>query len=174
MRQEEARFEISVKDALVTGAIDLLLQEDPKRGVTTADVIDFKTMELPDDSVDYDWRDMSIQVQLYSKAAKEIMGENVQTGYIHTLKDNKRTAIPVDQESVNSAIQAIEWAVSGILANDFPMRACKANCSKCDFVSMCAKKKEPFSRSEVPPRIHTPTGEKKIAAFDIEEDSNGN
>lgn len=174
LRQEEARFEISVKDALVTGAIDLLLQEDPKRGVTTADVIDFKTMELPDDSVDYDWRDMSIQVQLYSKAAKEIMGENVQTGYIHTLKDNKRTAIPVDQESVNSAIQAIEWAVSGILANDFPMRACKANCSKCDFVSMCAKKKEPFSRSEVPPRIHTPTGEKKIAAFDIEEDSNGN
>lgn len=168
LRQDEARFEISVKDALVTGAIDLLLQEDPERGITTADVIDFKTMELPDSVVDYDWRDMSIQVQLYSKAAKEIMGENVETGYIHTLKDNKRTAIPVDETSVNNAIKTIEWAVSGILANDFPMRPCAANCGNCDFRALCAQKKQPFSRSELPPLIHTPNGEKKIAAFDME------
>lgn len=174
LRQDEARFEISIKDALVTGAIDLLLQEDPEHGVTTADVIDFKTMELPDDSVDYDWRDMSIQVQLYSKAAKEVMGENVQTGFIHTLKDNKRTAIPVDQMAVDNAIGAIEWAVSGILGNDFPMRPCRSNCGKCDFKSICAQKKQDFARPSLPPSIHTPNGEKTIAAFDLEDNSNGN
>ncbi len=167
LRQDEAQFEISIKDALVTGAIDLLLQEDPEHGRTTADVIDFKTMELPDDAGDYDWRDMSIQVQLYSKAAKEIMGENVQTGYIHTLKDNKRTAIPVDSSSVENALGAIEWAVNGILANDFPMRPCKTNCAHCDFKAMCAQKRQSFAREELPPTINTPNGEKVIAAFDL-------
>lgn len=170
LRQDEARFELSVKDALITGAIDLLLKEEPERGITTADIIDFKTMELPDDSVDYDWRDMSIQVQLYSKAAKEIMGENVETGYIHTLKDNRRTAIPVDNDSVNKAIGIIEWAVSGILSNDFPMRPCKTNCDKCDFRAMCSQKRQSFSRSDIPPTISTPNGDKVIAAFDVEED----
>ncbi len=174
LRQDEARFELSVKDALITGAIDLLLKEEPERGITTADVIDFKTMELPDDSIDYDWRDMSIQVQLYSKAAKEIMGENVETGYIHTLKDNKRTAIPVDESSVEKAIKAIEWAVSGILSNDFPMRPCKTNCDRCDFKAMCARKKQPFARTDTPPTISTPTGEKIIAAYDMEGDDDGN
>ena len=170
LRQDEARFELSVKDALVTGAIDLLLKEDPDHGITSADVIDFKTMELPEDTIEYDWRDMSIQVQLYSKAAREIIGENVETGHIHTLKDNRRTEIPVDKESVDAAIHAIEWAVAGILANDFPMRACKKNCSKCDYRAMCAQKTEDFSRKEQPPTIHTPNGNKIIAALDIGED----
>lgn len=174
LRQDEARFEISVKDALVTGAIDLLLQEDPDKGITTADVIDFKTMELPEDSIDYDWRDMSIQVQLYSKAAKEIMGENVQTGYIHTLKDNKRTAIPVDNTSIDYAIKNIEWAVTGILSNDFPMRACKSSCENCDFQAMCAQKHQSFARSELPPPISTPSGERMAAAIEDEGDLNGN
>ena len=174
LRQDEARFELSVKDALITGAIDLLLKEEPERGITTADVIDFKTMELPDDSLDYDWRDMSIQVQLYSKAAKEIMSENVETGYIHTLKDNIRTAIPVDDVSVGKAISAIEWAVSGILSNDFPMRPCKTNCDKCDFKAMCAQKKQSFARTGEPPTICTPNGERIIAAFDMVEEYNGN
>lgn len=171
VKQDEARFELSVKDALITGAIDLLLKEEPERGITTADVIDFKTMELPS-SEDFDWRDMSIQVQLYSKAAKEIMGENVETGYIHTLKDNKRTPIPVDDVSVDKAIKAIEWAVSGILSNDFPMRPCQKNCEKCDFKFLCTQTKQPFSHSNTPLTINTPDGEKVIAAFDLPEDSN--
>lgn len=169
LKQDEARFEISLDDALVTGAIDLLLQEDPARGVTTADVIDFKTMETPNNYTEYDWRDMSIQVQLYSKAAKEIMGEDVETGYIHTLKDNKRTAIPVDDESVNNAIKTIEWAIKGILASDFPQRACEESCSKCDFKSLCAKRRETFKIMERPPKINTPAGLKTIAAL-VEDD----
>lgn len=169
MRQDEARFEISVKDALITGAIDLLLMEDHERGIITADVIDFKSMELPEDMTDYDWRDMSIQVQLYSQAAKEVIGENVETGYIHTLKDNRRTAVPVDKESVNGAIGAIEWAVRGILDNDFPMRACKRNCESCDFRAMCAQKRQGFKSTALPPQINTPAGKKTIAAFENDD-----
>jgi DNA helicase-2/ATP-dependent DNA helicase PcrA len=166
LRQDEARFEISVKDALITGAIDLLLLEDPQRGITTADVIDFKSMETPEDVADYDWRDMSIQVQLYSKAAKEVIGENVETGFIHTLKDNRRTAVPVDDQSINNAIGVIEWAVRGILDGDFPMRACKAICAQCDFKAMCAQKRQSFKEGALPPQISTPAGLKTIAAFE--------
>lgn len=166
LRQDEARFEISVKDALITGAIDLLLFEDPLRGITTADVIDFKTMESPDDVADYDWRDMSLQVQLYSRAAKEVLGEDVETGYIHTLKDNKRTSIPVDEGSVNNAIAVIEWAVQGILSGDFPMRACKHSCAACDFTAMCSQQRQMFRDETPPPHINTPAGPKLIAAFE--------
>lgn len=171
LRQDEARFEISVKDALITGAIDLLLMEDPAKGIVTADVIDFKSMETPEDTNSYDWRDMSIQVQLYSRAAKEVIGENVETGYIHTLKDNRRTAIPVDRESIDNAIGVIEWAVRGILDGDFPMRACQKNCGLCDFRAMCAQKLQDFKSDAKPPKIHTPSGPKTIAAFDIDNGS---
>jgi len=173
LRQDEARFEISVKDALITGAIDLLLMEDPQRGIITADVIDFKSMETPEDVAAYDWRDMSIQVQLYSQAAKEVIGENVETGYIHTLKDNRRTAVPVDKESVNSAIRVIEWAVRGILDGDFPMRACPQNCGSCDFKAMCAQKRQAFKSDAHPPQINTPAGLKTIAAFENEDGGGG-
>lgn len=173
LRQDEARFEISVKDALITGAIDLLLMEDPQRGIVTADVIDFKSMETPEDVASYDWRDMSIQVQLYSQAAKDVIGENVETGYIHTLKDNRRTAIPVDKDSVDSAIGTIEWAVRGILDGDFPMRACPQNCGSCDFKAMCAQKRQAFKNGTQPPQINTPAGLKTIAAFENNDGGGG-
>lgn len=169
LRQDEARFEISVKDALITGAIDLLLFEDSLHGITEADVIDFKTMELPEDVADYDWRDMSLQVQLYSRAAKEVLGENVETGHIHTLKDNKRTAIPVDEQSVQNAINVIEWAVQGILRGEFPKRACHRSCSVCDFKAMCSQQRQAFQDETPPPAINTPVGPKLIAAFDTDE-----
>ena len=171
LRQDEARFEIPAEGALITGSIDLLMKEDPQSGITTADVIDFKSMETPEDVTAYDWRDMSVQVQLYSKAAREVIGDNVQTGYIHTLKDNRRTSIPVDEQSADNAIKLIEWAVKGILAGDFPMRACRHNCEKCDFKAMCAQKRQDFRTTEKPPQINTPSGLKDIAAFD--EDGNG-
>lgn len=174
IRQDEMRFEIPVKDALITGAIDLLLMEDPDKGITTADVIDFKSMELPEDITSYDWRDMSVQVQLYSRAAKEVIGESVETGYIHTLKDNKRTSIPVDEKAVDNAIGAIEWAVRGILNNDFPMRACPKNCNSCDFKAMCAQKRQEFNTVGRPPKIFTPSGPKEIAAFDLGDEVNNN
>lgn len=166
LRQDEARFELSVEDALITGSIDLLLKEDEKKDIQSAEVIDFKSMEIPDDIEQQDWREMSIQVQLYSKAAKEVIGQNVETGYVHILKNNKRLKVPVDDISIQNAIKAVEWAVKGILKNDFPMRACEANCGHCDFKALCKQKKQSFKMKDIPPQINTPTGLKTIAALD--------
>ena len=121
IRQDEARFELLVDEALITGSIDLLLKEDEAKNINAAEVIDFKSMEVPDRLEEFDWREMSLQVQLYSRAAKEVIGENAETGYVHTLKNNKRIEVPVDEAAVKNAIGAIEWAVKGILKEDFPM-----------------------------------------------------
>ena len=165
IRQDEARFELLVDNALITGSIDLLLKEDESQAIKSAEVIDFKSMDIPDDPDDYDWREMSIQVQLYSKAAKEVIGQNAETGYVHTLKNNKRVEVPVDENSVNNAVEVMKWAIQGILHEDFPMRACASNCNKCDYRALCKQNREPFQRVEVPPSINTPIGEKDIAAF---------
>lgn len=166
IRQDEARFELLVDNALITGSIDLLLKEDATRDIEAAEVIDFKSMDVPDTLDDYDWREMSVQVQLYSKAAKEVIGQNAETGYVHTLKNNKRVEVPVDDKSVNNAVEVMEWAIRGILQEDFPMRACSSNCNNCDYRALCKQKWEPFQREEIPPLINTPIGEKEIAAFD--------
>lgn len=166
IRQDEARFELSVDEALITGSIDLLLKEDLSKDIMSAEVIDFKSMEVPNELEDFDWREMSVQVQLYSKAAKEVIGQNAETGYVHTLKNNRRIEIPVDRESVESAISAIEWAVKGIMQDDFPMRACASNCSHCDYKALCMQRRENFKRDDIPPTINTPTGIKIIAAFE--------
>ena len=166
IRQDEARFELLVDEALITGSIDLLLKEDEAKNINAAEVIDFKSMEVPDRLEEFDWREMSLQVQLYSRAAKEVIGENAETGYVHTLKNNKRIEVPVDEAAVKNAIGAIEWAVKGILKEDFPMRACLSNCQNCDYRALCRQEREPFKRKELPPLINTPVGEKVIAAFE--------
>lgn len=166
IRQDEARFELLVEDALITGSIDLLLREDESKNISAAEVIDFKSMEIPDQLEEFDWREMSIQVQVYSRAAKEVIGENAETGYVHILKNNKRIEVPVNEMAVRNAIAAIEWAVKGILQEDFPMRACSSNCRKCDYRAWCRQERETFKRTELPPVIYTPVGEKVIAAFE--------
>ena len=169
IRQDEARFELLVDEALITGSIDLLLKEDAAKNINAAEVIDFKSMEVPDQLEEFDWRDMSLQVQLYSRAAKEVIGENAKTGYVHTLKNNKRVEVPVDETAVKNAIGAIEWAVKGILQEDFPMRACSSNCKNCDYRALCRQEREPFKCQELPPVINTPVGERVIAAFEEED-----
>lgn len=166
IRQDEAHFELLVEDALITGSIDLLLKEDESKNINSAEVIDFKSMEIPDQLEEFDWREISLQVQLYSRAAKEVLGENAETGYVHILKNNRRVEVPVDETAVKNAIGAIDWAVKGILQEDFPMRACSASCKKCDYRALCRQDREEFKRTELPPVINTPVGEKVIAAFE--------
>ena len=168
IRQDEASFELLVDETLITGSIDLLLKEDESKNISEAEVIDFKSMEVPDNIKEFDWREMALQVQLYSRAAKQVIGENVKTGYVHTLKNNKRVPVPVDESSICNAIDIIKWAVKGILAEDFPMRACKTNCKKCDYKALCRQEREQFKRKDKPSVIYTPTGEKYVAAFDEE------
>lgn len=168
-RQVEVRFEIPSRGCLITGAIDLLMRKDEQGKIVEAHVLDFKTMEGgedPEANADLDWRELSLQVQLYAKAARDVFGENAATGSIHLLKDNQRIDVPIDQAAVQSAIDNIEWAVQGILEQDFPMRPDRAKCTACDFSRLCSKQVQPFRQEMAPPPpIVTPSGPMMAAAI---------
>jgi DNA helicase-2/ATP-dependent DNA helicase PcrA len=167
-RQVEARFEIPARDCVISGAIDLLLKENDQGQILEAEVIDFKAIEGgadPELNDDLDWTELSLQVQLYARAAQEVLGENAQTGSVHLLKDGQRVAVPVDAAAVQAAVDNVQWAVQGILAGDFPARPHPEKCGKCDFARLCPKAAQDFRLNAVPPDIQTPSGAEAARAF---------
>jgi DNA helicase-2/ATP-dependent DNA helicase PcrA len=165
----EARFEIPAEQAVISGSIDLLLKEDAQGNILEATVVDFKAMEggeAPAESERLDWTELSLQVQLYAKGARDVLGENARTGAVHLLKDNQRQQVPVSDEAVNSAVANVEWAVDRILANDFPMRPHPEKCKDCDFRAICRARRQEFQHGAAPPPpIHTPAGTRLARAF---------
>jgi len=158
-RQVEVRFEIPVTHAVITGSIDLLVRYDHEDNIVDAWVVDFKTMEGgpdPTDNETLDWTEMSLQVQLYAKAAVEVLGENAQTGAVHLLKDGQRVKVPVDDAALTAAVANVEWAVDRILDSDFPMRPHPDKCESCDFRALCPQQTEDFKVTTRPPEIHLP------------------
>ncbi|MET1536927.1 Dna2/Cas4 domain-containing protein, partial [Burkholderia sola] len=110
--------------------------------------------------------ELSLQVQLYAKAALEVFNENAATGSIHLLKDNKRVDVPIDDAAIQAAVANIEWAVRGILAKDYPSRPSKEKCANCDFNRLCPKTPQQFrADAGVPPPIMTPLGPMSASAL---------
>lgn len=170
LREDEARFEITIGQAMVSGAIDLLLKRDEQGNIVDSHVIDFKSLDAPDDDTPNDWIDLSLQVQLYAYAADQVLGENTRIGSVHLLKEqgtDARVNIPVENDTISAAIQNIGWAVERILDGDFPMCLCRGKCGKCDVSRICPKIPQHFVSEVVPPPIHVPTeqGEILIKAF---------
>jgi DNA helicase-2/ATP-dependent DNA helicase PcrA len=150
------------------GAIDLLLKKDLQGRIVGATVIDFKAMDGGPDAVsndDLDWTMLSLQVQLYAHAAREVLDQAAKTGSVHFLKDNQRIEVPIDDQAIADAIANIEWTVDRILAADFPMRPHPEKCAACDFSALCPKNSQEFQTTATPPAIHVPGSLKRAAAF---------
>ncbi|MBE7457171.1 MAG: ATP-dependent helicase [Planctomycetia bacterium] len=158
-RQVEVRFEIPARQLVISGSIDLLLREDAAGNIVDATVVDFKAMEggeAPAESERLDWTELSLQVQLYAKAAREVLGQNARTGAVHLLKDNRRQVVPVDDAAVDAAVRNVEWAIERILAGDFPARPHRQKCEDCDFKALCGKRFQEFATDAMPPAIRVP------------------
>ena len=165
-RTLEATFEIPASDCVITGAIDLLLREDQNGQILDAAIVDFKAMEGGDDPAqneELDWTELAMQVQLYARAADQVLGQNARTGSVHLLKDNQRVEVPITQEAVDAALANIEWAVQGILSADFPMRPHADKCANCDFVMICPRVAESFASGSAPPPLHLPDNTTEMA-----------
>lgn len=162
-RSVEQRFEIKAGKALITGSIDLLLREDNDGNLLDASVIDFKSMDAPEEGMVFFWINLALQVQLYAYAADIVLGERAKTGSVHLLKmpnaENQpnRINVPINNEALKAAIDNVEWAVDRILGNEFPMRPSRNKCEECDFNKICAKRFEQFSSQEQPPEISIPS-----------------
>lgn len=170
-RQVEAVFEIPASNCVISGSIDLLLYEDEEGNILQAEIIDFKTMEggkTPGENDNLDWTELALQVQLYARAADQVLGRNARTGSVHLLKDNQRVEVPITQEAVDAALANIEWAVTGILCSDFPMRPHPEKCEKCDFRTICPGTPQDFSvLTTVPPELHLPGRREMARAFSL-------
>jgi DNA helicase II / ATP-dependent DNA helicase PcrA len=171
-RQVEVRFEIPARDAVISGSIDLLLKEDASGEILDAQIIDFKTLEGGEDvasNPDLDWAQLALQVQLYAKAAQEVLGENAKTGAVHLLRDNQRVQVPIVNSAIESALGNMQWAVDQILAGDFPMRPHPRKCEGCDFGALCSKSPGQFRTSDAPPPVcvpGSPNSTRMTKAFD--------
>ncbi|MCJ7602873.1 MAG: ATP-dependent helicase [Desulfobulbaceae bacterium] len=170
-RTLEATFEIPAANCVITGAIDLLLREDAEGHILDAAIVDFKAMEgseEPEHNQELDWTELSLQVQLYARAAEQVLGENARTGSVHLLKDNQRVDVPITQEAVDAALANIEWAVKGILSSDFPMRPHPEKCEKCDFKTICPGTPQNFRvLTTIPPELHLPGRREMARAFSL-------
>lgn len=164
-RQIEVRFEIPANQSIITGSIDLLIKQDSNGNITEATVIDFKSLEKPDDESVLDWIELSMQVQLYAKAATEVLGNYARTGAVHLLRSNERIDVPIDNVSIDASIANIEWAVNRIISRDFPMRPHADKCRECDFSQLCAKQLQSFTSSAVPPPINLPLSVQPTSAL---------
>lgn len=166
-RQVEARFEIPSEGTVISGAIDLMLLEDDEGNVLDACVVDFKTMEggeTPLESDDLEWAELALQVQLYARAARDVLGQATHEGHVHLLKDNQRIEVPVNDGAVDAAIENIEWAVQRIVDEDFPMRPHVEKCGECDFAQLCQKEPEGFRDGSSPPPLHVPGDDGHVMA----------
>lgn len=158
-RQVEARFEIPARQTVIAGSIDLLLREDRDGNVLEATVIDFKTMEggpNPEENEKLQWTELALQVQLYAKAAREVLEEDARAGHAHLLRDNQRIEVRIDDVAVDAAVANVEWAVDRILEGEFPMRPEPTKCEACDFKSLCPRVPDEFGVDSTPPPIHVP------------------
>lgn len=167
-RQVEARFEIPLDGAVISGSIDLLLRENERGEVVDAKVIDFKSIEgggEPESNTEIDWTALALQVQLYALGAREVLGERTRTGAVHFLKDNRRVDVPVDDPAVRAAVANVEWAVRRIMAGDFPARPHRTKCEDCDFRLLCPRRRGEFQVRNEPPPIHLPGGRAMAPAF---------
>jgi DNA helicase-2/ATP-dependent DNA helicase PcrA len=167
-RAVEVRFEIPLTNAVLMGAIDLLLKVDENNQILDATVIDFKAIEGgpdPANNPDLDWTMLALQVQLYAHAAREVLTQAAKTGSVHLLKDNQRLEVPITDAAIHAAIANVEWAVDQILSGDFPMRPHPQKCTSCDFRALCPKVPQPFQTATLPPEINVPGGSKFPAAI---------
>jgi len=114
---------------------------------------------------------LSLQVQLYARAAAQVLGQNARTGNVHLLKDNQRVQVPITDDAVDAALANVEWAVQGILAGDFPMRPHREKCASCDFAMICSRQPQAFTvQTSPPPALHLPAGTEMVRAFSRFED----
>ena len=167
-RQLEVPFEIPLRDSVLGGSIDLLLRLDEQARIVDARVIDFKTMEGgPDPETRLDWTELALQVQLYARAAADVLDANARTGAVHLLRDGQRVEVPVDEEAVEAAVRNVEWAAERIIAGDFPMRPHSDKCRECDWRRLCSQAREEFATNEIPPALHVPgaAGLREARAF---------
>jgi DNA helicase-2/ATP-dependent DNA helicase PcrA len=132
--------------ALISGAIDIVRQDDPPR-VT---LIDFKSGDPDSDKHQkLDEKEMQLQVGLYAVAAKKELEYQPEQGLVRYLdaEDPAKAELRValDDASIAKAKQTVAQTAAQIRNRNFtagpaPRPDGKHRCSTCDFIGFCGMK----------------------------------
>ncbi len=136
--KSERSFEMDLDNALVNGTIDLLKRKNTKENIL--EIIDFKTgNERKADE------ELTLQVQLYTIAARDALKLNVEKAYVHFLDEEKqqRVEILTTPKQLDLAMQTISDAIKGITTRRFNRNPRNVKiCNGCDWNKICPKKKK--------------------------------
>lgn len=143
--------------ALVSGAIDIVRQDDPPR-VT---LIDFKSGDAESDKHSkLDEQEMQLQVALYAVAAKKELEYQPDQGLVRYLDaedlSKSELKVPLDSESLKHAKKTVAQTASRIRDRRFKEGPTKRGdgslrCPTCDFVGFCGME-EAVKYKKVNPR----------------------
>jgi len=132
----ERNFEMDMDDALISGSIDLLKRESVDDSIL--EVVDFKTSN--EKRMD---EELTLQVQLYTIAAREALNLEVNKAYVHFLDSEKQARIEVltTQKQLELARKTISDTIKGITTRRFRRNPKnKKVCNKCDWRKFCPQK----------------------------------
>jgi len=133
----ERPFELEFDNALISGAIDMIKRESDDG--TTLEIIDFKTGKADNELMEK----YELQVQLYTIAAKEALGMDIQSAQVHFLDaaKNERLQIGTTDHALETAREQISYAIGGITKMDFNRDARNyKKCKACDWKNICPKR----------------------------------
>lgn len=129
--------------ALISGAIDIVRQDDPPR-VT---LIDFKSGDPDSDKHQkLDEEEMKLQVAIYAIAVKKELEYRPEQGLVRYLdaKDDEKSElqVPLDGNTINQAQNVVSQTAGKIrdrVFNTGPARreGEKLRCGNCDFIGLC-------------------------------------
>ena len=143
--------------ALITGAIDVVRQDDPPR-VT---LIDFKSGDPESDNHQkLDEQEMKLQVAIYAVAAKKELSYEPEQGlvrYLDPRTDEKRELrVPLDDNSMTQAKDLVAKTAAKIRDRSFKVGPSKGTpkprCGVCDFLGMCGMQDANTYKAENPRR----------------------
>jgi len=141
--------------ALISGAIDIVRQDDPPR-VT---LIDFKSGEPDSDKhQNLNEEEMQFQVALYAVAAKKELQYQPDQGLVRYLgvdknsKEKRELAVPLDSAALNKVKKSVAQTAGKIRDRRFVSgptgRDGAKRCAECDFIGLCGMKEAKAFKKE--------------------------
>ncbi len=128
--------------ALITGAIDIVRQDDPPR-VT---LIDFKSGDDKEDAKKLDAAEMALQIGIYAIAARSELEYEPEQGMVRYLDsgptEKAELKVPLDAKSLEKAKNTVAASALEIRQRKFSEgprvdREGKKRCVTCDFLGLC-------------------------------------
>lgn len=128
--------------ALVTGAIDIVRQDDPPR-VT---LIDFKSGDEKIDAKKLDEEEMALQIGIYAVAAKSELEYEPEQGIVRYLDsgpyEKAELIVPLNPKTLESSKKTVSETAYDIRERKFKEgprkeREGKLRCGTCDFLGLC-------------------------------------